>query len=69
MIKVITNPDKDFVKEFREKLKENNGFCPCSLFKNEDTKCMCKEFREQIANGIIGECHCGLYSVINEEAI
>lgn len=61
MIKVVINPDKNFVKEFREKLKENNGYCPCSLIKNEDTKCMCKNFREQIANGISGECHCGLY--------
>lgn len=66
MIKVITNPDKDFVKEFREKLKENGGFCPCSLVKNEDTKCMCKEFREQITNGITGECHCGLYSIVEK---
>ena len=61
MIKVITNPDKDFVKEIRKKLKENNGHCPCSLIKNEDTKCVCKEFKEQIAKGISGECHCGLY--------
>lgn len=66
MIKVVTNQDKDFVKEFREKLKENDGFCPCSLVKNEDTKCMCKSFREQIANGVIGECCCGLYSVVEK---
>ena len=45
MIKL--NPDKEFVKQFREKLKENQGHCPCRLIKNEDTKCMCKEFREQ----------------------
>lgn len=66
MIKIITNPDKGFVKEFREKLKENDGFCPCSLIKNDDTKCMCKEFREQIANGVAGECHCGLHIAIEE---
>lgn len=66
MIKVITNPDKDFVKEFRKKIRENGGFCPCSLVKNEDTKCMCKEFRKQIADEVVGECHCGLHSVINE---
>ena len=35
-----------------------NGFCPCSLEKNEDTKCMCKEFREMAS----GTCHCGLYT-------
>lgn len=66
MIKVITNPDKDFVKEFRKKLKENEGYCPCSLIKNEDTKCRCKDFREQIVEGTLGECHCGLFVVIEE---
>lgn len=30
----------------------------CSLEKNEDTKCMCKEFREMAS----GTCHCGLYT-------
>ena len=37
---------------------QDNGFCPCSLEKNEDTKCMCKEFREMAS----GTCHCGLYT-------
>lgn len=55
MIRV--NTDKDLVKIIRNKLKENDGYCPCRLIKNEDTKCMCKEFREQES----GECHCGLY--------
>lgn len=55
MIKL--NDDKEIVKEIKRKLKENDGYCPCSLFKTDDTKCMCKEFREQD----IGECHCGLY--------
>lgn len=61
MIKVTTNPDKDLVKEIRRKIRENDGYCPCSIQQNEDTKCMCKEFREQIDNEISGECHCGLY--------
>ena len=66
MIKIITNPDKDFVKEIRNKIKDNSGYCPCSLIKNEDTKCMCKEFREQIANNEIGECYCGLYVAVEK---
>ena len=49
--------DKELVEEIRQKLKENDGYCPCRIEKNEDTKCMCKEFREQDS----GECHCGLY--------
>lgn len=56
-MKVVKNPDKDFVKEIMEALKNNNGYCPCRSEKNPDTKCMCKEFREQES----GMCHCGLY--------
>ena len=46
-----------------DKLKENDGYCPCRIIKNEDTKCMCKEFREQDS----GECHCGLFIKTEEE--
>jgi hypothetical protein len=55
--KVTVNNDKKFVKEMKAKLKENKGYSPCSLLKNKDTKCMCKEFREMEE----GVCHCGLY--------
>lgn len=58
---VKENPDKDFVKEIRKKIKGNNGYCPCSLVKNKETKCMCKEFRDQIARNEEGFCHCSLY--------
>lgn len=51
------NSDKELVKNIRKRLKENDNYCPCRLIKSEDTKCMCKEFREQEE----GECHCGLY--------
>ena len=43
-----------------EALKNNNGYCPCRLDKNEDTRCICKEFREQTE----GICHCGLYKKV-----
>ena len=56
-MKIRLNPDKEFVREMRMKLKKNNGHCPCSLIRNNDTKCMCKEFREMEE----GTCHCGLY--------
>ena len=49
--------DKELVQEIREKIKEKGGYCPCKIEKTDDTKCMCKEFREQEG----GECHCGLY--------
>lgn len=51
------NPDTEYANEVRKKLKENGGYCPCRLEKTPDTKCMCKEFREQTD----GMCHCGLY--------
>lgn len=55
MIKVTQ--DKELENTIRKALKDNDGYCPCRVQKTEDTKCMCKEFREQIS----GECHCGLY--------
>ena len=58
MLQVKLNPDVDVVAAVQEKLKANEGFCPCSLIKNEDTKCMCKNFRE---TNVPGECHCGLF--------
>ena len=33
----------------------NDGYCPCQVEKNEDTKCPCKMFRES------HECVCELY--------
>ena len=56
-MKIRLNPDQKYVKEIRRQLKENSGYCPCSRLKSEDTKCMCKEFREMES----GMCHCGLY--------
>lgn len=59
-MKIRVNPDPDMqgvVKAVRAKLKENGGYCPCRVEQNEDTKCMCKEFRQQES----GMCHCGLY--------
>ena len=48
-------------------LKENGGYCPCRIVRNEDTKCMCKEFREAIETGIACVCHCGLYELTVSE--
>lgn len=55
------NPDKEYATEIKRKLKENGGYCPCSLVKTEDTKCRCKEFRQQIKRNEAGYCHCGLW--------
>lgn len=53
MLKIIT-----VEASVGELVKANNGYCPCAVLKNEDTKCMCKEFREQTEPGL---CHCGRY--------
>lgn len=60
-MRVYQNPDKEYADEVKRQLKDNNGFCPCRLEKTPDTKCRCKEFRDQIEAGIEGACHCGLW--------
>ena len=57
-MRITLNTEKGLVEEIREGLRRNNGYCPCSVLRSEDTKCMCKEFREQKESGY---CHCGLY--------
>lgn len=58
MLKIIKNPNKEVYESVRKAVTENSGFCPCELVQIPDTKCPCKNFREQITEG---ECHCGLY--------
>ena len=63
-VKVVCNSNAALVEQIKAALKENDGYCPCRLDKTSDTKCMCKEFREQIAAKEKGQCHCGLYEVV-----
>lgn len=61
-MKIRLNEDAEIVKTVKDGLKANGGYCPCRLEKSEDTKCMCKEFKEQIADpNFEGYCHCMLY--------
>ncbi|MBQ4119525.1 MAG: ferredoxin thioredoxin reductase catalytic beta chain [Clostridia bacterium] len=61
-MKIKLNPDKEVVKAIKEGLKQKGGYCPCRYEKTEDNKCICKEFREQIADpDFEGFCHCMLY--------
>lgn len=60
MIKVTDNKEvKETVLAGLKRNKEKYGkkYCPCSLVRDEDTICMCKEFREMEE----GTCHCQLY--------
>ena len=56
-MKIRLNPDKKEAERIRRAVEENDGYCPCRLVRTEDTKCICKEFKEQEE----GFCHCGLY--------
>ena len=59
---VKLNENKEIVKTIKEGLKAKGGYCPCKLQKSEENKCICKEFREQIADpDFEGYCHCMLY--------
>ena len=61
-MKIRENEDKEVVKAIREGLAAKGGYCPCRIEKTEDTKCMCREFKEQIADPEFeGFCHCMLY--------
>ena len=61
-MKISFNQNEDIVKVVKEGLKKTGGYCPCRTERSEDTKCMCKEFKEQIADpDFEGYCHCLLY--------
>ncbi len=62
MAKIRLNENPDVVETVKKGLNARGGYCPCRLEMTEDTKCMCKEFRDQIADpDFEGYCHCMLY--------
>ena len=59
---VKLNENKDIVDTVRQGLKEKGGYCPCKVGKLPENKCMCEEFKSQIADpNFEGYCHCMLY--------
>ena len=61
------NPYEEELAEIVEAVKANDGYCPCLSYKNEDTKCMCKEFRDSKDTDF---CHCGrFYKIKNYETL
>ena len=61
-MKIRLNENKEIADMVKEGLKARGGYCPCRREMTEDTKCMCKEVREQIADPEFeGYCHCMLY--------
>ena len=62
LMAVRLNDDQEMVKIVKDGLKRTGGYCPCRLERTEENKCICKEFREQIADPAFqGYCHCLLY--------
>ena len=59
---VKLNPDEKVVAAIKEGLKKTGGYCPCRREHTEENKCICSEFRNQIADpDFEGFCHCMLY--------
>ena len=59
---VRENEDKELVALIREGLEKSGGYCPCRVEKTPENKCICQEFRDQIADPTFeGYCHCMLY--------
>ena len=64
MLKIKLNTNVELVKNIRNALAKNDGYCPCKLEHLPENKCICQDFRDQES----GECHCGLYiKTIQEE--
>ena len=49
-MKIKLNPDQEIVSTIRKGLKRTGGYCPCRRERTEATKCMCQEFKNQIAD-------------------
>lgn len=61
-MKIRLNENSELVKMIKEGLAARGGYCPCRREIKEDNKCICKEFREQMADPEFeGFCHCQLY--------
>ena len=62
IVAVRLNEDQEIVKIIREGLKRTGGYCPCRMERTEENKCICQEFKAQIADpNFQGYCHCMLY--------
>lgn len=56
------NEDAELVRTVKEGLEKSGGYCPCRIERSEENRCICREFREQIADPEFeGYCHCMLY--------
>ena len=61
-MKIERTEDKALASEIIEMLKANDWYCPCKIEHIEENKCLCEDFRKNVAAGEY--CHCGLYKKI-----
>ena len=62
----INIEEPELISEIKEQIKNNGGYCPCKILHNEETKCMCKEFKEILNSkdeSVDNTCACGLYRI------
>lgn len=64
MFTKIIYRNKDNVQEA---VDNNKGYCPCKVGHIPDNKCMCKQFKDLIANGYVGYCECGLFEAVDKD--
>lgn len=54
-MKIVKNPDDEFVRGLKKRIRDNGGHCINQEEKSKATKCPCEHFSST------GECICGLY--------
>lgn len=62
MGRIRLNENAEVVRTVREGLRKRGGYCPCRTEDTPEYKCICEEFKAQIAvPEFEGYCHCMLY--------
>lgn len=61
----VNTEEPELVTEILEQIKSNGGYCPCKVIHDENTKCMCKEFKDTLNSEENSQdtCSCGLYRI------
>lgn len=64
-MKISRYANEETAHSIRAAIRAADGHCPCVLeqFRCEDTKCICKEFRESPQGTV---CNCGLYIKVED---
>lgn len=61
-MRIRLNEDPAIVQTIREGLRRTGGYCPCRIARTPENKCMCEEFKQQVADpNYEGYCYCMLY--------